>query len=68
MCRLGMAFPLIVSFCIIEIICGHQFHSMAIFADAIHMLGDSGGLLIAMGSIWVSEDERERREGSELFV
>ncbi|CAF0923867.1 unnamed protein product [Rotaria sp. Silwood1] len=54
-CRLGMVLGLTIGFFFVELICGYILHSVAIFADAIHMLSDSGALIIAMVSVRISK-------------
>jgi cobalt-zinc-cadmium efflux system protein len=53
-CRLGTVLLLTIGFFFVELICGYILHSVAIVADAIHMLSDSGALIIAMVSVRVS--------------
>ena len=60
-CRLGTVLLLTIAYCIVELICGHNVHSVAIIADAIHMLSDSGALMIAMVSVWVSENTKAEK-------
>ena len=52
-CRLGTVLGLTIGFFFVELICGYILHSVAIVADAIHMLSDSGALIIAMVSVRV---------------
>lgn len=52
-CRLGTVLILTIGFFFVELICGYILHSVAIVADAIHMLSDSGALIIAMVSVRV---------------
>lgn len=52
-CRLGTVLLLTIVFFFVELICGYLFHSVAISADAIHMLSDAGALIIAMVSVRV---------------
>ncbi|CAF0721503.1 unnamed protein product [Adineta steineri] len=54
-CRLGMVLGLTIGFFFVELICGYMLHSVAIVADAIHMLSDSGALIIAMVSVRISK-------------
>ncbi|CAF4371302.1 unnamed protein product, partial [Rotaria sp. Silwood2] len=54
-CRLGTVLVLTIGFFFVELICGYIVHSVAIFADAIHMLSDSGALIIAMVSVRISK-------------
>jgi Co/Zn/Cd efflux system component len=56
-CRLGMVLGLTIGFFFVELICGYILHSVAIVADAIHMLSDGGALIIAMVSVRVSIDD-----------
>jgi Co/Zn/Cd efflux system component len=51
--RLGTVLALTIGFFFVELICGYILHSVAIVADAIHMLSDSGALIIAMVSVRV---------------
>jgi Co/Zn/Cd efflux system component len=53
-CRLGTVLVLTIGFFFVELVCGYILHSVAIVADAIHMLSDSGALVIAMVSVRVS--------------
>jgi len=53
-CRLGTVLLLTIGFFFVELIAGYMLHSVAIVADAIHMLSDSGALIIAMVSVRVS--------------
>lgn len=52
-CRLATVLLLTIGFFFVELICGYMLHSVAIVADAIHMLSDSGALIIAMVSVRV---------------
>ncbi len=52
-CRLGTVLVLTIGFFFVELVCGYILHSVAIVADAIHMLSDSGALIIAMVSVRV---------------
>lgn len=52
-CRLGTVLLLTIGFFFVELISGYILHSVAIVADAIHMLSDSGALIIAMVSVRV---------------
>lgn len=53
-CRLGTVLILSISFFFVELISGYVLHSVAVAADAIHMLSDSGALIIAIVSVRVS--------------
>lgn len=53
-CRLGTVLVLTIGFFFVELICGYILHSVAVAADAIHMLSDSGALIIAMVSVQVN--------------
>lgn len=53
-CRLGTVLALTIGFFFVELVCGYILHSVAVAADAIHMLSDSGALIIAMVSVQVS--------------
>jgi zinc transporter 1 len=53
-CRLVTVLVLTIGFFFVELICGYILHSVAVAADAIHMLSDSGALIIAMVSLHVS--------------
>ncbi len=53
-CRLSTVLILTIGFFFVELICGYILHSVAVAADAIHMLSDSGALIIAMVSVRVS--------------
>jgi Co/Zn/Cd efflux system component len=52
-CRLSTVLLLTIGFFFVELVCGYMLHSVAIVADAIHMLSDSGALIIAMVSVRV---------------
>ena len=54
-CRLGTVLALTIGFFFVELICGYILHSVAVAADAIHMLSDSGALIIAMISVHVRQ-------------
>ena len=53
-CRLSIVLLLTIGFFFVELISGYILHSVAIIADAIHMLSDSSALIIAMVSVRVS--------------
>lgn len=53
-CRLSIVLLLTIGFFFVELISGYILHSVAIIADAIHMLSDSSALVIAMVSVRVS--------------
>jgi Co/Zn/Cd efflux system component len=52
-CRLATVLLLTIGFFFVELISGYILHSVALIADAIHMLSDSGALVIAMVSVRV---------------
>ncbi|CAF0787206.1 unnamed protein product [Didymodactylos carnosus] len=54
-CRLATVLLLTIGFFFVELIAGYYVHSVAIVADAIHMLSDSGALVIAIVSVWISK-------------
>lgn len=54
-----MALSLTILFFVIETAAGYYIGSVAIAADAIHMLGDSLGLVIAMTAVRVGVDQIE---------
>lgn len=62
-CRLGTVLLLTIGYFFVELICGYMLHSVAIVADAIHMLSDSGALIIAMVSVRVSSVGLVRGQG-----
>lgn len=52
---LKIAFALTTGFMVAEVIGGIISGSLALLADAAHMLSDSASLLIALGAIWLAE-------------
>ena len=56
-CRVGTVVLLTIGFFFVELICGYYLRSVAIAADAIHMLSDSGALIIAMVSVRVCAND-----------
>ena len=48
-----MVLCLIIGYFFVELIAGYILHSVALNADAIHMLSDAGALIIAMVSLRV---------------
>ncbi|CAF1247378.1 unnamed protein product [Adineta ricciae] len=54
-CRLGTVLGLTIGFFFVELIGGYVMESVAIAADAIHMLSDSGALIIAMVSVRIAK-------------
>ncbi|UJR37922.1 hypothetical protein I4U23_030608 [Adineta vaga] len=54
-CRLGIVLGLTIGFFFVELIAGYIINSVAIQADAVHMLSDSGALIIALVSVRISK-------------
>jgi cobalt-zinc-cadmium efflux system protein len=52
---LKIAFALTASFMVAEVVGGLISGSLALLADAGHMLSDSASLIIALGAIWLAE-------------
>jgi cobalt-zinc-cadmium efflux system protein len=52
---LKVAFALTAGFMIVEVVGGVISGSLALLADAAHMLSDSASLLITLGAIWLAE-------------
>ena len=52
---LKVAFGLTAGFMVVEVVGGLISGSLALLADAAHMLSDSASLLIALGAIWLAE-------------
>ena len=61
--RIGWAFALNASFCVIEFIGGWLTNSTAIMADAVHDLGDS----LSIGSAWLL-DRLSKKDPDEVFT
>jgi cobalt-zinc-cadmium efflux system protein len=53
--RLWIALLLAASYLTVEVVAGLWTHSLALLADAGHMLTDVGGLTLALTAIWFSE-------------
>lgn len=53
-CRLLAMLSLTLSFMLVEVIVGHMTHSLALIADAFHMLSDTLALIVGLASIKVS--------------
>ena len=51
--RLGAALGLIASFTAVEVVVGFVANSIAVLADAVHMLSDSGAIALALFAAWV---------------
>ena len=56
-CRLATVLSLTILYFFVELLSSYWLDSVAIFADAIHMLNDSGALIIAMVSLRVRKIE-----------
>src|SRR5215210_2623158 len=51
---LGIALALIAGFLVAEVVGGILAHSLALLADAAHMLGDAGSLALALFAVWIA--------------
>ncbi|MFN2471299.1 MAG: cation diffusion facilitator family transporter [Gaiellaceae bacterium] len=52
--RLGLALALVVSFMGVEVVAGVLADSLALLADAGHMLADAASLAVALGAAWMA--------------
>ena len=70
-CRLSAVLLITLGFFFVELVFGYTLHSVAIAADAIHMLSDSSALIIAMVSVRVGarhdEQIRVKRPSASFF-
>ena len=55
-CRLLAMLALTLSFMLVEVIVGHMTHSLALIADAFHMLSDTLALIVGLTSVKVSDE------------
>jgi cobalt-zinc-cadmium efflux system protein len=53
--RLAVVFGLTTMYMAVEVAAGIYTHSLALLADAAHMLTDAGGLALALFAIWFAE-------------
>lgn len=53
--RLALVLGLTALFMIVEVVAGLYTHSLALLADAAHMLTDAGGLALALFALWFAE-------------
>ena len=51
---LGLALALIVGFAVVEAVAGLAADSLALLADAVHMLSDGGSLALALFALWLA--------------
>ena len=51
---LALALALVVAFTAVELAAGWFAHSLALLADAAHMLGDAGSLALALFAVWMA--------------
>ena len=58
---LKIIFFLTLAFCILEFVGGKLSHSLALLADASHMLTDLGGLGLVLFSTWMSSKKATRK-------
>lgn len=54
-CRITIMLAMTLSFLLVEIIVGHLTHSLALIADAFHMLSDGLALIVGLLSVKVGE-------------
>jgi cobalt-zinc-cadmium efflux system protein len=52
--RLAVALALIAGFMVFELVVGVVADSLAVLADAAHMLGDAAALALALGAAWIA--------------
>lgn len=52
--RLVVALALLLGFMLVEVVVGFLVHSLALLADAAHMLTDAGALGLALVAIWLA--------------
>ena len=50
---LGLALGLVLAFAVVEVVGGLLADSLALLADAAHMLGDAGSLGLAAFAVWI---------------
>jgi cobalt-zinc-cadmium efflux system protein len=53
--RLRIALALVGGFLLVELAMAAWTGSVSLFADAVHMLVDAGGILLSLGAIWFAE-------------
>ncbi len=53
--RLRIALALVGGFLLVELALAAWTGSVSLFADAVHMLVDAGGILLSLGAIWFAE-------------
>jgi cobalt-zinc-cadmium efflux system protein len=51
---LGVALVLVAGFMVVEVVGGLLADSLALLADAAHMLSDAGGLALALFAVWIA--------------
>lgn len=51
---LGIALALVLGFAGVEVVAGYLAGSLALLADAAHMLSDAGALGLALGAAWIA--------------
>jgi cobalt-zinc-cadmium efflux system protein len=51
---LSLALALVLSFAVVEAVAGVAADSLALLADAVHMLSDSGSLALALFALWLA--------------
>jgi cobalt-zinc-cadmium efflux system protein len=59
---LGIALAITASFMGVEFVAGHLFGSLAVIADAWHMLSDAGSLGLALFATWIGRRPRSTRK------
>ena len=52
--RLATALALIASFMVVEVVAGVMAHSLALLADAVHMITDAAAIGMALMAIWLA--------------
>ncbi len=60
--KLVLALALTIGFCVVEAVAGFAFGSLALLADAGHMLGDSAALALAVVAQQVAQRSRTRAQ------
>ena len=51
---LGIALALVLAFAMVEAVAGIAADSLALLADAVHMLSDGGSLALALFALWLA--------------
>lgn len=67
-CRLGLAFSLLMGLGVFELVISHWHQNLSLFADAGHVIADAGAVALTLFTIWLRPSQQERLNRIEVAV